>query len=319
MNKRIEIIEILQCIAVLLVVLGHSIETPHSNILFFHLLHDFIYSFHMPLFMLISGYLFYNDNKKRAYLQFIKHKAEGLLLPYFILSTFVFLPRTFLNKYNVNKIDLSIDGYIHQLIYPWDNVITQFWFLPTLFLIFIIAPIIKVNKKIFFCILLIAFYLHIYSYNCEIKFLNINGICFYLFYFIMGAVNCLYKDILVRVFQKNQRQLLVIIILSNILFLSNILDGIYFKILLAFFNSILACVFAKIYIVKKYKFLDFCKGYSYHIYLLSWLPLKVIVIIFYKIASITTAWLYVLEFFASVLIPLKLKNVIEILFIEKYR
>lgn len=48
MNKKeSNILNIMQCIAVLLVVAGHSIETPSPS-LFWQYVHKFIYSFHMP-------------------------------------------------------------------------------------------------------------------------------------------------------------------------------------------------------------------------------------------------------------------------------
>ena len=47
-QKESNILNIMQCIAVLLVVAGHSIETPSPS-LFWQYVHKFIYSFHMPL------------------------------------------------------------------------------------------------------------------------------------------------------------------------------------------------------------------------------------------------------------------------------
>ena len=70
MNNRDRTLDIAKGILIILVVLGHSIqfsfgpewldsEQYYENIVF-----RSIYSFHMPLFMMISGYLFYNSNKK---------------------------------------------------------------------------------------------------------------------------------------------------------------------------------------------------------------------------------------------------------------
>lgn len=55
---------------IMMVVLGHAIQFSfgmdfiHSKQFFYDPVFKIIYSFHMPLFMLISGYLFYNSNKK---------------------------------------------------------------------------------------------------------------------------------------------------------------------------------------------------------------------------------------------------------------
>ena len=57
-QSRVEWIEICKGIAILLVVLGHTFrdEMLTNDIAYF--LKTFIYSFHMPLFMAISGYVF---------------------------------------------------------------------------------------------------------------------------------------------------------------------------------------------------------------------------------------------------------------------
>ena len=55
-NKREAFLDILKCFAIFLVLYGHSIQylTPQhfENCILF----KFIYSFHMPLFAMISGY-----------------------------------------------------------------------------------------------------------------------------------------------------------------------------------------------------------------------------------------------------------------------
>ena len=67
---------ILQTIGIILVVLGHK-----GGI---NLFTDWfpIYSFHMPLFIFISGY-FYKTNSESNLIAFIKNKSKRLLIPYF--------------------------------------------------------------------------------------------------------------------------------------------------------------------------------------------------------------------------------------------
>lgn len=70
---------VLQAIAIILVVIGHGkggALTPFSD--WFP-----IYSYHMPLFVFISGY-FYKQGSEQHILQFLMKKAKSLLLPYFI-------------------------------------------------------------------------------------------------------------------------------------------------------------------------------------------------------------------------------------------
>lgn len=76
MGKRIDYIDAVKCFAITLVVLGHVIQ----NVLFrdtYESLYPwrFIYSFHMPLFMMVSGYFAHN------YLT-IRKDCFRLLVPY---------------------------------------------------------------------------------------------------------------------------------------------------------------------------------------------------------------------------------------------
>ena len=71
MDKRDYSIDIARGIACLLVVVGHVPTTPS-------LLHTWIYSFHMPLFFIISGIVLNtNDSVK----EFIKKRCKTLLVP----------------------------------------------------------------------------------------------------------------------------------------------------------------------------------------------------------------------------------------------
>ena len=216
MNKKeSNILNIMQCIAVLLVVAGHSIETPSPS-LFWQYVHKFIYSFHMPLFMLLSGYLFFHSRYSN-FLDHIKKKASRLLVPYVIISSLFFLPRVLLNNFNSVKVQFSCSAFLNNLIYPWDNVITQFWFLPTLFLLFLIAPILKYsnNSIVDACCLIVGVLVHCYSLFSDIKIFNITGVLFYMVYFILGYMIAKYKAVLQRFVYYNYQTLIIIAVLNT--------------------------------------------------------------------------------------------------------
>ncbi len=81
MNKRIGWIDITKGIAIILVVLGHSLIGLKIN--------DFIFSFHMPIFFIASGLLF----KKRSVKETIQKNAKRLLIPYAITSVVAVITR----------------------------------------------------------------------------------------------------------------------------------------------------------------------------------------------------------------------------------
>ncbi len=76
MKKRIQWIDIAKGIAILAVIIGHTV--PHRG--YFKLLWSFIFSFHMPLFFIVSGYLFNESSFKGI----IRKNFKRMIVPYLI-------------------------------------------------------------------------------------------------------------------------------------------------------------------------------------------------------------------------------------------
>lgn len=75
-------------IAIFLMLWGHAIQycLPNSFDCFNNNAFKFIYSFHMPLFMLISGYLFRFSAEKRDLVELVTYKVKSLLYPLVMCS-----------------------------------------------------------------------------------------------------------------------------------------------------------------------------------------------------------------------------------------
>lgn len=87
MNKKLNQISFLSVFAMILVVIGHSDITLDFRELW---IFKWIYTFHMPLFFLISGFLYAYTNPKDKLekinsWQFIGKKVKRLLLPFSLL------------------------------------------------------------------------------------------------------------------------------------------------------------------------------------------------------------------------------------------
>ena len=86
--KRNEKIDLLKGIAIILMVMGHSM----SEIEYMAIPFNIIYSFHMPLLFFLSGYIIEltkNKYERTGILQFVKRKVISLLVPYFSWTVLV--------------------------------------------------------------------------------------------------------------------------------------------------------------------------------------------------------------------------------------
>lgn len=78
-------------IAIILMILGHCIQLSYvSDEGFFeNIVFKLIYSFHMPLFMIISGFLFAGTVERKSLLQIIYSKVTNILFPILIWNFIV--------------------------------------------------------------------------------------------------------------------------------------------------------------------------------------------------------------------------------------
>lgn len=78
-QKRMMWLDIAKGLAILLMVLGHCLDASTP-------LHDFIYSFHMPLFFLAAGFTMRAKPRRDV----LASSARRLLVPYFVVSAILF-------------------------------------------------------------------------------------------------------------------------------------------------------------------------------------------------------------------------------------
>jgi fucose 4-O-acetylase-like acetyltransferase len=122
-------------IGIILVVYGHVIKGLYNanalDAAYYNNPYTFVYSFHMPLFFILSGYIFYNSFIKNQ-AGFIPAKFKTLIYPFIVWSLLQTFAEVLLNKFTNHKI--SSDELIWCIFIPR----AQFWFLYALFFISII-------------------------------------------------------------------------------------------------------------------------------------------------------------------------------------
>lgn len=99
-KQRDPLIDIIKGVAILLVLVGHVIQFAsggdyqktgafYDNVLF-----KFIYGFHMPLFMVVSGYLFYRSISNKPAKDIVISRLKTLVVPIFSFAFIVWIIRS---------------------------------------------------------------------------------------------------------------------------------------------------------------------------------------------------------------------------------
>lgn len=195
-KKKLHQISFLFVFATLLVVIGHSDITMDFRELW---VYKWVYTFHMPLFFLVSGFLFAYTNPKEKMLElnkvrFLQKKVKRLLLPYVFISSVIFV---------IKALFIKSDQMQHPLTFEWDSYLNMLffhpvgfmWFLPTLFVIFVIFVSIyylKWNKYLQMGGVILCFLLG--AIVPDIPFFKISSAVYFSGYFALGIVYCTYKE-----------------------------------------------------------------------------------------------------------------------------
>lgn len=132
--------DILKGIGAILVVIGHLVlYEGYAKI--------YIYSFHMPLFFFISGYLYHQEKNFKT---FLKRKVKNLLVPYFLFAFISILVTYFLEGIYLSKSEILATYFFVNGSFAFNS---SLWFLIimffTLIFFYIIRKSIKIEKPIF--------------------------------------------------------------------------------------------------------------------------------------------------------------------------
>lgn len=139
-KKRIDWIDVAKGYGIILVVLGHCFNKGSA-------LHNWIFSFHMPLFFILSGYCFRVD-KYSSVKNLIMDKGRSLLIPY---AKFWILGLVCALLVPIWRGELSVNGVLVDIYsgYPSSFPITSTWFLIALFMCELIFWIIvKISERL---------------------------------------------------------------------------------------------------------------------------------------------------------------------------
>lgn len=161
----------------------------------------------MPIFFSISGYLFtYTHGKKRGLIALIKDKIKRLLIPYVAVGIFYMFPIKWLVGYSGYRGKTILE--IMQMFLKGEDV-GHLWFLPALFLIFIICEVfMEILEKIgcstrFICIAMFlgAVVIYFEGYRVGLGYGPLLSAFAYMIWFALGYLTYVYFDMIQHFYQ----------------------------------------------------------------------------------------------------------------------
>lgn len=210
--------------AICLVVLGHIIQTFYSADFDSNICFRIIYSFHMPLFMFVSGALVYNPERPINF-NWVKKKFKMLVIPFIL-----WIPIAYIIAKQYTWI--SFEDRIIQVIESPDNAM---WFLWVLFLLhvlmFFLLSVERVIKRFWeykiakkypsliveFCLFILVKAVLFPMLFSHIRILGI-GLCARYFNFYFWGYMCNKYNLITRVCESKKKLLVICCFFVSVMF-----------------------------------------------------------------------------------------------------
>ncbi len=300
------------------VIIGHAfLGKPGEGPEWENGLYHFAYSFHMPLFMLVSGWLFFltrlSENKriivgrggqKWTYYKIVTDKAKRLLLPGLVFSLLAFILKIAFPGEMERQTGLSIQEISHAYVYPNDNPLRELWFIVTLFWYFSLTPFWRVVlKNKWLAIVTLIVLIIIYFFHPSTEFLCIDRVFRYAIWFYMGLLIS-QEDLVDKYMLK--RPLLILLIGIGVYFI-----GMYVEPFITTIGGI-TLSFGLAVLLDRYipkTFFTF-RNYTYQIFLMG-IFAQIFVKIIYRHASIPYVVAYVFCMLMGLYVPVFVSKCVE--------
>ena len=155
--KRLLDFDIAKAICIMLVVMGHNV--PDGLPKWWQTTHDIIYTFHMPLFMFASGFIYIAFKKDESYLHFLQKKVLRLMVPYITISLIVITLK--LLTQGSGSVDNPVTAMTYLRMFYLPEAGYFLWFIWALWWMFCITPAFKSKQSrlVLFVITAILHYL----------------------------------------------------------------------------------------------------------------------------------------------------------------
>ena len=311
--ERNVLVDKLKGYACFLVLFGHVIMGIRLAVVnipsFFEGVELFIWSFHVALFLFLSGVVYKETGEwrgKKTKVKFILHKLLNLGVPYLVFSVVYILINSLVGQVNTSS-------SARDILFIWKTPVAQYWFLYALFFLFLIWTVfsgILKNWVTMIIVLLIGYLLPLFGVE-----LGSFDIVFYSA-LAFGLGTFVNFNWLLKLPNFLKCIVIVLHVATGVIFiLLGKIENMFFKELMTVFGIYSSIMFIfllqKINIVSR--FLLFVNKYSLQIYLLHTIFTAGIRIVLIRL-NITEWWIHVVigtlvGLFCSVLVSIIAKKI----------
>ena len=141
------------------------------------IIYDFIYSFHMPLFFIISGFVFYIS---KSYKRF-KIKVIDFTIVYILWSSFMWASKYVMAK-DVNNPVTLVD--LFSIVY---KPIMIYWYLYVLIFMYLVVSLLKI-ERVSGKVLLFSAIIAIGVKFLHLEIAIVNQLLYHMYFFLAGGV-----------------------------------------------------------------------------------------------------------------------------------
>ena len=313
-KKKIVWISILQGFTMLLVVIGHSDLNEKETIPAIGFVYQLFKSFRMPLFILVSGYLFglTRISKNKDYGFVVVDKLKRLGIPFLFFTVIGFVTKYITSAYVKHPVgDISL-GYVLDIFLGLEtSPLGALWFVYVTFMLMLLYPFycwaLK-HKYISIMVLLVAIVLNLHP--IPVKLFMINRVSRLFIYFFAGLL--IEKYDLAKYAKADIKRVIILVALYFAAFLS-----VYFKLLpipylvLSFCGIVMSFHIAKYAEVYYSKLFNSFRYNTYQIYLISVFPQMLFEMIYRQIGSHYFLLFYIINILVGLYFPIFVVKVVE--------
>lgn len=196
-RKKIEWLAVLQGFSMLQVVIGHVMLTNVSNDPTTPIatkIQTVIYTFHMPLFIFISGWLFYYTciRKEKSYMDVIEAKMKRLGIPFLAFTLVATMLK--LAFPSLMHRPVTVSELIDTLLLFRSNPLGEMWFVVVLFELMLMYPVYKlISKNSLSAVIGLWGAILISKLFPDISYYNLGKVAYMLPFFVAGILCCRFE------------------------------------------------------------------------------------------------------------------------------